>query len=140
MLGIALSLPVVQTKIGEYVTEMINKDYGTDIKVEQVAISVFGGVKIKNVMIKDHHKDTLIYADRIQTNILSFKKLYNGDLLFGDIRLNGSTINIKTYKGEKDTNIDKFIALFDSGKASTKKFLMKAKNVYITNSRLILID
>ncbi len=120
----ALTLPFVQTRIGDYVTEMLNKDFKTDIKVEQVSVSIFGGVKLKNVMIKDHHKDTLIYSNRIQTNVLSFRRLYNGDLLFGDIRLDGLVFNLKTYKGEKDSNLDKFKALFDSGKPSGKKFLM----------------
>lgn len=139
-IGIALSLPSVQTKIGTYVTETINKDYKTNIKIEQVAISIFGGVKLKKVMIKDHHRDTLIYANRIKTNILSFRQLYNGDLLFGDIRLDGLVFNLKTYKNEKETNINKFIALFETGKPSTKKFLLKAKNAYFTNSRFIVID
>lgn len=133
-------LPFVQTRIGDYVTEMLNKDFKTDIKVDQVSVSIFGGVKLKNVMIKDHHKDTLIYSNRIQTNVLSFRRLYNGDLLFGDIRLDGLVFNLKTYKGEKDSNLDEFIALFDSGKPSGKKFLMKASNIYLDNGRFILID
>ena len=119
---------------------MLNNDYKTDIKVDRVAISIFGGVKLKEVLIKDHHKDTLVYSKIIKTNILSFKKLYNGDLLFGDIRLDGLVFNMKTYRGEKDSNIDKFIALFDSGKTSVRKFLMRANRIYIRNSRYILID
>ena len=57
--AIVLSLPFVQSRIGNYVTEMLNKDFGSDISVEQVNISVFGGVKLKTVLIKDHHKDTI---------------------------------------------------------------------------------
>ncbi len=140
VLGIALSLPVVQTKMGSYLSEIINKDYGTDIKVEQVTFSIFGSVKLKKVMIKDHHKDTLFSADIIKTNVLSFKKLYSGDLLFGDIRIGGLVFNMKTYKGERDTNLDQFVSLFDSKKASNKKFLMQAKNVYIDDSRFIFLD
>ena len=140
MLGIALSLPFVQTKIGNYVTEMLNADYKTDIKVERVAISIFGGVKLKNVRIKDYRHQTMIFASVIKTNILSFKKLYEGDLLFGEIRVDGLYFNLKTYKGENDSNIDKFVALFDSDKPSTKRFLMKAKNVYLSNSHFLLID
>lgn len=140
--GILLSLPFVQTKIGAYVTDMLNEDYGTDIKVEQVAVSVFGGVKLKSVMIRDHRKDTLIFANRIKTNILDIGKMIDGDLLFGDLRLDGLVFNLKNYKGEKDTNLDKFIALFDDGKPSTskKKFLLTAKNAYFTNSRFIITD
>lgn len=140
LLGVTLSLPFVQTKIGDYVTEMLNKDYKADIKVEQVAISIFGGVKLKQVMIKDHHKDTLIYANRIKTNILSFERLYNGDLLFGDIRIDGLFFKLKTYKNENESNINKFISLFDTGKPSTRKFLLKAKNAYLTDSHFIVLD
>lgn len=131
---------MVQTQLAQYVTGKINEQYKTDISIDKIAISAFGGVKLKKVMIHDHHKDTLIYANRLQTNILSFKQLYNGDLLFGDIRVNGLVFNMKIYKNEKDSNLDRFIKLFDTGKPSSGKFLLKAKNVYATQSRFILID
>ena len=66
--------------------------------------------------------------------------MYNGDLLFGEIRIDSLLFNLKTYKSEKDSNIEKFVALFDSGTPSTKKFLMKSKNVYISNSTFLLTD
>ncbi|RZJ29633.1 MAG: translocation/assembly module TamB [Flavobacterium sp.] len=138
--GIALTLPAVQTKIGHYAADKINQQYKTDIHIDQIAISVFGGVKLKRVMIYDHHKDTLIYANRLQTNILSFKQLYNGDLLFGSIAADQLLLNMKIYKGEKDSNLDRFIKLFDTGKPSSGKFLMKAGNVSVARSRFILSD
>lgn len=141
LLGVSLSLPVVQTKIAHYVTEKINKDYGTDIYVEQVEITVFGGVQLKKVLIKDDRKDTLIHANRINTSILDFKKLIDGStLLFGKIRVNELTLNIKTYKGEKDSSLDKFIAAFDDGKKSSGKFLMTSDQITVINSRFIKID
>ena len=83
-LVITLSIPAVQTRIADYAADRINSDYKTDIRIKSVALTLFGGVKFREVMIRDHHKDTLVFANRIQTNILSFRKLYNGDLLFGD--------------------------------------------------------
>ncbi|GEP51795.1 DUF490 domain-containing protein [Flavobacterium noncentrifugens] len=97
-------------------------------------------MKLKKVLIRDHHKDTLIYADRIKTNILDFKQMTDGDLHFGVIRLDGLVFNLKQYKGEAGTNLDRFIAAFSSGKPSTKKFLMTAENAYFTNGRFLLID
>ena len=95
---ISLSQPFVQTKIANYFTERINKDFGTKINIEQVAFTVFGGVKLKKVLILDHHKDTLIYAKRIKTSILDFNKLINGKLLFGDIFLDQFYLKVKNYK------------------------------------------
>lgn len=140
VLGIALTLPVVQTKIAQYATERLNREYKTDIAIGQIAITSFGVVKLKKVLIRDHHKDTLIFANRIHTDILDLKRFIDGDLLFGTVRFHRLLVNMKTYKGEKDTNIDKFIAAFDDGKPSSGKFLLKANTVYLDNSRFILID
>ena len=49
----------------------------------------------------------MITAKSIKTNVLSFEKLYNGDLLFGEIRIDSLYFNLTTYKGENDTNIGK---------------------------------
>jgi len=141
VLAIALSLPFVQTKIGQYVTNLLNTEYKTNINVEQVSITVFGGVKLKKVLILDHHKDTLIFANRIKTNIRDWNRLYNGDLIFGDLRLDGLVFNMKTYKNEKYSNIDKFVAAFETGKPPTKgHFLLTSSRVFLTNGHYILTD
>ncbi len=141
VLGIALTLPFVQTAIGNYVTNAVNEKYKTNINVEQVSLTVFGGVKLKKVLILDHHKDTLIYANRIKTNILDFDKLMNVNLIFGDIAADGLYFNMKTYKKEKISNLDKFVAAFDTGAPPSKEhFLLTATKVKITNGRYSLID
>ncbi len=115
-------------------------DYKTNIQIDQVAITVFGGVKLKHVLIKDQHNDTLISVNRISTNILSYKKLTSGDLIFGDVNMDALFLNMKTYKGETDTNLDKFIAAFDDGKPASGKFLLQAKSVKVAQSRFLFWD
>ncbi len=138
--GITLSLPVVQTKIAHYITDKLNKEYKTNINVEQVEINIFGGVQLKKVLIKDERKDTLIFAKRIVTTILDTKKLLHGDLLFGNMTADGLILNIKTYKGDDDTNLDKFIAAFDDGKPASGNFLMTSDKITLKNSRFREID
>ena len=140
LFSIALSLPFVQTKIAHYATDKLNKDYGTNINIDEVAVTFFGGVKLKKVLILDHHNDTLIYSQRIKTSILDFNELLDGKLLFGDLRLDQFYLQIKNYKGEKDTNLDLFVEAFDDGKQGSGKFLMKSKNVYLKNSRFVMHD
>ena len=140
LISITLSIPFVQTKIAHYATDKLNKEYGTNINVEQVAITFFGGVKLKKVLILDHHKDTLIYSDRIKTNILDFNQLINGKLFFGDLRLDNLYLQIKTYKKEKETNLDIFIAAFDDGKKASGKFRMRTDNIYLSKSRFVMLD
>lgn len=133
-------MPFVQTKIAQYFTNSINKDFGTSINIDEVAISVFGGVKFKKVLIRDHHKDTLIYSNRISTTILEGKKMLDGDLIFDDLDLHGLLFNLRTYKNEKQSNLDKFIAAFETGKPSSKKFLLKANKLKIYDGHFILTD
>lgn len=133
-------MPFVQTKIAQYFTNSINKDFGTNITIDEVAISVFGGVKFKKVLIRDHHKDTLIYSNRISTTILEGKKMLDGDLIFDDLALHGLLFNLRTYKNEKLSNLDKFIAAFETGKPSTKKFLLKVNKLKIHNGHFVLTD
>ncbi len=140
-IGIALSLPYTQTKIGNYLSESLKKDFNVDIKVQKVTISVFGGVKLKAVIIRDHHSDTLIFAQRIQTDILSYSKLLDGDLHFGDLRIDSLKFKLKTYKNEKKSNLDIFTFKLDKNKKpATKPFFMTAKNVYLTDSYIVVIN
>ncbi|MGL4384372.1 MAG: translocation/assembly module TamB, partial [Flavobacterium sp.] len=118
----------------------INTSYGTSIEIDEVAISVFGGVKLKKVLIKDHHKDTLIYANRIKTNLIGIKNVIDGDLIFNSIHLDGLLFHLKTYKKEKLTNLDVFIEAFETGKPSTKPFLMTVREAFISNGHFLLID
>jgi hypothetical protein len=139
-LGIALSLPVVQTKIAHYFTEKLNKQYGTDIYVDQVEITLFGGVQLKKVLVKDEKKDTLIYANRIITSVLDSKMLLDGNLIFGNLTADQLTLNVKTFKGDKDTTLDKFIDAFDDGKPASGKFLMTSNKINLINCRFREID
>jgi len=140
LLAIALSLPFVQTKIARYATNSLNESFGTNINIDRVALSIFGSVKLKGVLILDHHNDTLISASRIQTNVLSFKNIANSRLEFGTIRADKLVFHIKTHKGEDFSGLDHFVKAFDNGQPGSGKFRMKAKNLYVTNGHFRLTN
>ncbi|NJM80695.1 MAG: hypothetical protein HC854_15770 [Flavobacterium sp.] len=119
----------------------MNKEFGTDISIQKVAITPYGSVKLKGILSKDHHKDTLFYINRLNTSILSVKKIYeNGHPYLGNVILDGLDFKITQYKGEDYKNIDKFIESFDDGSPSSGKFRMKASSITIINSRFRLTD
>ena len=97
VLFIAVTLPSVQTRIAQYFTKSINEDFGVNISIDKVEITIFGGVQLKNALIVDHHRKVLIYTRRINTTILGAKQLLDGDLIFGDLALDGAIFNLKTY-------------------------------------------
>lgn len=136
-----MSLPFVQTSLGKYATDALNKSFGTNISIGKVAITPFGSVKLGDVLVLDHHQDTLFYIKKLNTSILSFKKIYDpGHPYLKDVVLHGMDVRIVNYKNEKYTNLDKFIEAFDDGSPSSGKFRMKANKMTIFNSRFQYID
>ena len=141
MLGIALTLPSVQTKIAHYFTEKLNTDFGTKINIEQVEVTIFGGVKLKKVLVLDHHNDTLIASKLINTTILDVWKNKASKFEFSTIRADALTLNIKTYKNEKQSNFDKFIASFEKDTIKSKtKFLLISKKIFLKNAHFSISD
>ena len=136
-----LSLPSVQTYLGKYATDEINKSFGTNLSIGTVAITPFGSVKLGEVLVLDHHKDTLFYIKKLNASILSFKKIYDpGHPYLKDVVMHGLDARIVNYKNEDYTNLDKFIEAFDDGSPSSGKFRMKANKMTVFNSRFRYID
>jgi hypothetical protein len=132
--SILLSTSAVQTKIGGYVTQRINKEFGSDISVGKVNLSFLGSIVLKEVQIRDHHKDTLIFVKKLSTSLLSAKKVLNNNLLFDAITLEDGFYFLKTYKGESTSNMSVFINSFrkDTPKDSLDApFTLKADNIYV---------
>ena len=110
--SILLSTSFVQTKLADYATVKINKNYGTDLNIGKINASFLGNITLKNVQIRDHHKDTLIFVKKLSTSLLSAKKVIDGSLLFDNITLENGYYYMKTYKGETSDNMAVFIDNF----------------------------
>ena len=140
LIVIIFSIPSVQTWVAKKVTTNLNETYGTDINIKRLGLNWKGEVDIREVYIADHHSDTLIYSKEVQTNIISFQNLINGDLGFGDIALDQAKLYVKTYKDEETDNLSIFAKKFDTGKPSTSPFSLFSNDVSLTNSRVKIIN
>jgi hypothetical protein len=137
---IIFSIPAVQTWVANKVTTNLNETYGTDINIKRLGLNWKGEVDIREVYIADHHQDTLIYSKEVQTNIISFQNLIQGDLGFGNIALDRAKLYVKTYKGEETDNLSIFAKKFDTGKPSTSPFSLFSNDVSLTNSKVKITD
>ncbi len=137
-----LSIPAVQTRLGKYVTKRINDDFKTNITIGKIGLQFNGDIELKEILIRDYKRDTLISASELNTSILSFNNLSNAKLNFGDIDLEDLIFNVKTYKGETKTNLDVFVARFDidNPRAEKSAFLLSSSDVSIYNGTFRFID
>ncbi len=143
---IFLSLPIVQTTLGKKATNYLNENYNTNINIEKIDLSFIGDVSLKGIYVEDYKKDTLFYIDRLTTSILSSKEVIDGKLKFGDIELEALTFKLKTYAGERESNLDIFVAKLEGEKEVNKdpnyksSFLLTSSKVTIVNSKFKLIN
>ena len=76
---LVLSLPFVQTSFAKYATNTINKDFGVNINIDKLRVSLISwDTNLEGVFIEDYKKDTLFYVDRLTTSVLSIRNLVNG--------------------------------------------------------------
>jgi hypothetical protein len=137
-----LGIPAVQTKLGKYATKRLNEDFKTDINIGKVGLQLNGDIEFKEILIRDYKKDTLIAIGELNSSIISFKNLYNSKLNFGDIDIQDLVFNLKTYKGEEDTNLDVFVDKFDDDnpRVGPSEFLFSSSDVSIEDGIFRLID
>ncbi|MDN3723523.1 translocation/assembly module TamB domain-containing protein [Aequorivita sp. SDUM287046] len=140
LIVIIFSIPAVQTWAAKKVTANLNETYGTDINIQRLGLNWKGDVDIREVYIADHHQDTLIYSKEVQTNIISFQNLINGELGFGDIVLSHAKLYVKTYKDEANDNLSIFAKKFKTDKPSTTPFSLFSNDVTLNNSRVKISD
>ncbi|MFX0558386.1 translocation/assembly module TamB domain-containing protein [Maribacter sp. CXY002] len=141
---IVLSLPIVQTKLANYATKSINKEYGTNINIDRLRVSLISwDTAIKGVYVEDYKRDTLFYIDELKTSIVSIGNLAQGRLEFGDIEINELHFKLRNYYGEQTTNINVFVDKLDDGKPrdpGTPPFFFSSSYIDIAKSRFQYID
>lgn len=145
VLGTAiLSLPIVQTRFAKFATDTINSEFGTNIHIDKLKLSLISwDTSMRGVFVQDYKKDTLFYIDRLSTSILNVRNLVNGKLEFGDIDVENLNFKLHTYKGESASNLEVFIDKLDDRKPrdpGTPPFYFSSTEVNISNSKFKLID
>lgn len=141
---VVLSLPGVQTRLAQLVTDRINNDFGTNIRIDRLRISLISwDTALKDIYVEDYQGDTLIYIQNLNTSILSLRDMAKGVLEFGDIEVEQLYLNMTTYPDAPDTNLGIFIDKLDDGKPrapGTPPFYFHASEIEVVGSRFSLRD
>ena len=137
-------MPVVQTRLANYATRSINEEFGTNINIDRLRVSLISwDTALKGIFIQDYQQDTLIYIEELNTSILSIRNLMAGSLEFGAIDIDGLNFKLRTYQGETSTNLDVFVAKLDDNKPrapDSPPFYLSSSDIEIKNSVFRLID
>ena len=140
LLVVVFSLPSVQTKLAGRLTSYLNQTYDTQIAIDRLGLNWQGNIDLRDLYIKDHHQDTLIYAGQLQTSILSFSNLLKTDVSLGYVTLSDTKLFIKTYKNEARDNMSVFSGKFNSRTKAASIFKLSADDVFINSSAIKITD
>ena len=143
LVSILLSTSFVQTNLGNFATKKINQNFSTDVSIGKINMSFLGTLAFKDIQIRDHHQDTLIFVKKLSISLLSGKKVLDGNLLFGDVSIEDAYCYMKTYRGEGKSNMSVFVDSFRSEAPKDSLdplFVLKSKNVYVQNLDFKLIN
>ena len=141
--SILLSIPAVQTKLGSIATTKLNQDFNTRISIKKIDLSFLGNVQLEGVEIRDHHQDTLIFVNELNTSIFKVKKIIQNKINLGNVSLDGVSVYMKTYRGETKDNMAVFVDSFGDDsqkKSSSSPFVLSSSNVYISDLNYKLIN
>ncbi len=116
----AIQIPSVQSKIvHDYVMPKVNELLGTQIQIEEVDITFFGDVSIKDISVLDERDSLLISIKELQASPDYFKLINGSPYQLDEISLFEPKVYVKTYKGATQNNFLNFIDQFSSGEETT---------------------
>ena len=124
-----------------------------DITIGRVGITYGGQLDLRDVLIRYHHEDTLIYSQNVATSLTSFKSLLNNNPTLGSTTAGNLQFNLKIYEGEDRDNLSIFLnKLKTEKKKQDSSFIMTIDDMdviggsfsYInenaTNPEFVVID
>jgi len=128
------------------VTNDINEEFGTDLVIKKVDLSLLGTVALKGIEIRDHHQDTLIFIDRLRTSLINAKKILDNKVNLGSVSMKGVHMHLTKYKDEPEDNLTVFTDKFeeenpqDTIASTSGPFIMKTANIYLDDLNYRQVD
>ena len=124
LLGLSVFLlvksPAFQTyitqKIGTYLSEKTN----TKITVKSVDFEWVKTLVLQEVLILDHHQDTLLFGGKLSVGIDSYS-FKNKDFSIGTLGLKDTYVKLQKYSGEDSSNLQYFVARLKLKKQNKQK-------------------
>ncbi len=128
---------IVQTFVAQKAATYLSDKLLTEVHVGNVDFELFRTFILKDVFIRDLHKDTLLYAGELKLNLKSFN-LNTNVFNLKTIEISNTRFNLVQYKNEKDLNFQFIVDAFDTG--DTTQTAKKQIHLWCRNFELKNVD
>ena len=127
--------PYFQTRITQTLASYFSDKIGAKVEIRSVDIEFFNKLVLQGVYVEDLHKDTLIFAEKISTDIFDIDTR-KAIVKLSNLEVTGGKFFLKYYKGEEDINLQ-FIIDASSSSDTTS---VPGKPLSLTCKNLLLND
>ena len=141
--------PLTQTVLARLAMTYLSKELNTEIKIERLEIRSFKSILLKNFLVKDQQKDTLLYTGRLSLKLSGYN-IKSIDLIVKSIELKDADVRFRKYKGNPDVNFKFIIDYLTQNKTSIPKtivddttlnqkndFNLELEELLVSNTRFI---
>jgi hypothetical protein len=121
---------LVQNIVIKKVTKRLSKDLHTEVSIRHISLALFNSMNLEGTLIKDQHKDTLLFADNLRLRITDWF-FVKDELVLKYVGLEDAYIN--TYRRDSIWN---YAFLVDYFSPTTPKTEKKQSNLKFNLKRL----
>jgi len=138
---ILFSIPAVQTSVAKKITNSLQERSDIDVSVGRVSLSYFGKVKLNEILVRDHHENTLLDIQEFRTSILGVSNLVANNPSLGSSTAEGFTFKMKRYKGEDSDNLSILLdKLKTEPTGEPKQFTLMVRDIFISDGYYSYVD
>jgi len=129
--------PPVQKLIINRVTHSIEEITKSEFTIKKIYITPTFKVKAKEIVIKDHHANNMIYAKKLSGR-LNFSKSSLSAIYLKDVVIEKGEFVIREYTGENEVNLNVWVHHFGKSESSTD-FVFCLEDAKLINSRFAVV-
>lgn len=111
----AIRYPSIQTRVAQYFTSQLSKRLDTEVSIGSVDIDFFRTIELRNFLVRDKQRDTLLSAGLLRVDI-KLLDLLNNTYDIDRIRLTNATVNLVRAAGSDDFNYEFIVNALSSDK------------------------
>ncbi|MFI3303705.1 MAG: translocation/assembly module TamB domain-containing protein [Rikenellaceae bacterium] len=139
-LSLLLSLSPIQNFVGKWATTYVSQYLNTEVRVGHINITMRGGIELSQLLVRDLQADTLIYLDRIETQIDRYLPI-SKNLRLGNSTIEGAVVNLRARENEDgsvEMNMKQIVKLISPRNSGESQFSMNIANVVVEGARLTI--
>ncbi len=134
LISILVNLSFVQTFLANKVSNYFAKNYDVEVSIQELDLDFLTKLELNGVLIRDHHKDTLLYIPEFEVSVrnIAIKK---NKFQFKKVRIDKAFLNILQLADEDQSNLALFLSKFKGDTLSdSPKYLISLEEFMLDNA------